>query len=127
VSEPRVSPAELRAVYRLPADDEALLAECDVTAFKSSGPGGQHKNTTLSSIRLHHRPSGLVVIGRRERSQKRNLADALSRLRARLAALLVPPRRRKATRPTRAAKERRLEEKKRRGEVKRRRGGKGWE
>ncbi len=127
MSAPRPSPGELRAVYRLPPDDEALLAECDVTAFRSSGPGGQHKNTTLSSIRLHHRPSGLVVIGRRERSQKRNLEDAITRLREKLAALLVEPKRRKPTRPTRAAGERRLREKQRRARVKRERGGKDWD
>jgi protein subunit release factor B len=127
VSAPRPSPEELRASYRLPSDHEELLAECDVTAFKSRGPGGQHKNTTLSSIRLHHRPSGLVVIGRRERSQRRNLEDALTRLREKLRVLLTPPKKRKRTRPPRAAEERRLREKKLRGEVKRRRGGKDWE
>ncbi len=116
-----VTPEELRRTYMLPDDDEALLAECDVSAFKSSGPGGQHKNTTLSSIRLQHRPSGLVVIGRRERSQKRNLEDALARLRQKLAELLVEPKKRKRTRPSRAAKKQRLEAKRRRGETKRRR------
>jgi protein subunit release factor A len=118
----RVSPEELRRTYTLPESDEDLLAECDVSAFKSSGPGGQHKNTTLSSIRLMHRPSGLVVIGRRERSQKRNLDDALARLRTKLAELLVEPKKRKRTRPSREAKRKRLEAKRRRGETKRRRG-----
>jgi ribosome-associated protein len=110
---------ELRASYSLPDDDEALLAECEVTAFRSSGPGGQHRNKTLSSIRLHHLPSGVVVIGRRERSQTRNLQDALGRLRERLAALLAEPRKRVRTRPGKAARERRLREKKRRAEKKR--------
>jgi ribosome-associated protein len=115
---------ELRATYSLPDDDEALLAECEVTAFRSSGPGGQHRNKTLSSIRLHHLPSGVVVIGRRERSQTRNLQDALSRLRERLAVLLTEPKKRVRTRPGRAAKERRLQEKRRQAEKKRdRRGG----
>ena len=123
----RPTPEELRASYRLPETDEELLAECDVTAFKSSGPGGQHRNVTLSSIRLRHRPSGLVVIGRRERSQRRNLVDALTRLRERLARILEPPRRRRATRPPQGAGERRLAEKKRRGRVKEERRGGDWD
>ncbi len=123
----RPSPEELRASYRLPETDEELLAECDVTAFKSSGPGGQHRNVTLSSIRLHHRPSGVVVIGRRERSQRRNLTDALDRLRERLARMLVPPKKRRATKPTASAREKRLVEKKRRGRVKEERRTGEWE
>jgi ribosome-associated protein len=115
----KVTPEELRRAYALPETDDDLLAECDVSAFKSSGPGGQHKNTTLSSIRLQHRPSGLVVIGRRERSQKRNLDDALGRLRQKLAELLIEPKTRKRTKPTQAARRRRLDEKRRRAEVKR--------
>jgi len=117
----RVPPEELRRDYRLPESDEELLSECDLSVFKSPGPGGQHKNTTLSSVRLHHRPSGLVVIGRRERSQRRNLAAALARLRTRLEAILTPPKPRRPTRPTRASRLRRLDEKRRRGEIKRRR------
>ena len=118
----RVPSEELRARYRLPDGDEDLLAECEVTAFQSGGPGGQHKNRTLSAIRLHHRPSGLVVIGRRERSQRRNLEDALGRLRQRLRDALTPPRKRKPTRPTRASQEKRMEEKRRQAERKRDRG-----
>jgi protein subunit release factor B len=112
---------ELRASYRLPDEDEALLAECDVTAFRSSGPGGQHRNKTQTSIRLRHRPSGVVAIGRRERSQKKNLEDALGRLRRKLEALLVEPRKRVKTRPGAGARERRLREKRRRAEKKRER------
>lgn len=109
---------ELRRRYRLPEDDETLLAECEVTAFRSPGPGGQHKNTTLSSIRLKHGPSGVVVIGRRNRSQRRNLADALARLRDKLETLLTPPKKRRPTRPTAAARRKRLEDKRRRAQRK---------
>ncbi len=126
MSPSKVPPEELRASYRLPETDEELLAECVVTAFKSSGPGGQHKNTTLSSVRLHHLPSGIVTIGRRERSQRRNLTDALARLREKLAAALTPPRKRKRTRVPRSAREKRLAEKRRRSERKRNRSG-GWD
>ena len=106
--------------YRLPDSADDLLAECDVTTFMASGPGGQHRNRTQSAVRLHHRPSGIVVIGRRERSQHRNRAAALARLRERLEALLAPPPKpRRPTRVTAAAKRRRLEEKRRRGALKR--------
>jgi protein subunit release factor B len=123
----RPSPAELRRTYDLPADDEALLGECDVTAFRASGPGGQHRNTSLTAIRLHHRPSGLVTIGRRERSQRRNLNDALTRLRRKLQELLVEPKTRRPTKPTAAARRRRAEEKKRRSIRKRERQRKDWD
>jgi protein subunit release factor B len=127
MSPEKVSAEELRASYRLPPDDEDLLAECDLTVFKSSGPGGQHRNKTMSSVRLHHEPSGLVVIGRRERSQKRNLDDALSRLRIKLEKLLEKPKTRKKSRPSTASKEKRLEEKKRHSRLKRERGSREWD
>ena len=122
MSPARLSPEEIRATYRLPEDDAVFLAECDVVPFRSSGPGGQHKNKTLSSVRLYHRPTGLVVIGRRERSQSRNLKDALSRLRERLERILVEPKHRRPTKPSLAAKERRLREKKARSRRKADRG-----
>jgi len=123
----RPSPEELRRSYALPEDDEALLDECEVTAFRASGPGGQHRNTSLTAIRLHHRPSGLVTIGRRERSQRQNLHDALARLRSRLEELLVEPKKRRPTRPSAAARRRRAEEKKRRSVRKRERQRKDWD
>jgi protein subunit release factor A len=113
---------ELPQDYRLPDDDEALLDECDMTLFMASGPGGQHRNRTMSAVRLKHRPSGLIVIGRRERSQHRNRAAALARLRGRLVELLTPRKPRRATRPSRRAKKRRVDDKKRRSGVKRLRG-----
>jgi len=121
------TPEELRAAYRLPEDDEALLAECEIGYFRSPGPGGQHKNRTMTSVRLRHVPSGLVVIGRRERSQRRNLDDALRRLRQKLERLLTPPKPRKATRPTAASRERRLDEKQKRGRRKRERSPQSWD
>jgi len=123
----KITPEELRRTYCLPEDDDSLLAECDVSMFRSPGPGGQHRNKTMSSVRLQHRPSGLVVIGRRERSQRRNLTDALSRLRQKLTKLLEKPKRRKKTKPSKASKEKRLEEKKRKGRLKRGRSGSDWD
>jgi protein subunit release factor B len=118
---------ELRRAYTLPPDDEALLEECKVTAFRAGGPGGQHRNKSFTAVRLHHLPSGLVVIGRRERSQRQNLVDALARLRGRLEDLLTEPKDRKKTRPSRAARERRLEEKRRRSRIKRERSRDRWQ
>lgn len=74
---------DLRA--RLDYDDARLLAECEVHTFRASGPGGQKRNKTSSAVRLHHRPSGLVVKAAESRSQHENKARALRRLREALA------------------------------------------
>ena len=108
--------------YRIPPDEDGLLDECDVSYFQSSGPGGQHRNRNRTAVRLRHRPSGLVVIGRRQRSRRQNVRDALDRLRARLAGRLEIPTPRVATRPSRAARKRRLDGKRRRSATKRLRG-----
>ena len=95
--------------YEVPESDEALLSECDVHVFRASGPGGQSVNTTDSAVRLVHRPTGIVVVCRRERSQYRNKQICLERLRARIAEKLAPsPPERRPTRPTRVSRERRL-------------------
>ena len=105
--------------YDIPAEDDALLAECDVHVFRSSGPGGQSVNTTDSAVRLVHGPSGVTVQSQRERSQLRNKQIALRQLREKLEEIsyVAPPR--KSTRPTRAAKARRREAKRRTGAKKR--------
>lgn len=80
--------------YSVPEDDESLLGECDVSVFRGTGPGGQSVNTTDSAVRLRHRPTGLTVVCRRERSQLLNKRACVKRLRERLAALayVAPPR-----------------------------------
>ena len=117
------------------------LDEVEVRATRSSGPGGQHANVTASRIeasfdvrasealtdeqkrRVMARCGPLVrAVAQDTRSQRRNRELALERLASRIAAALTVRRPRKATRPTRAAKERRLEQKRRRGETKRLRG-----
>jgi len=110
-------------VIDLPVDDEALLAECDVTTFRAGGPGGQYQNTTDSGVRLRHRPSGIVVVSRRERSQLRNKAICLARLRDKVALRNADEARlpRRARVVPRAAKERRLADKARRARRKRER------
>jgi ribosome-associated protein len=104
----------------IPESDEALLAQCDVQTFRAGGPGGQHQNMTDSAVRLVHRPTGVTVTSRAQRSQYLNKSDALRRLRLKLRRLNEPPPPpRRPTRPSRAAKERRLAEKTRRAAAKR--------
>jgi len=116
-------------------------AEIELRASRSSGPGGQHANVTASRIeavfeidasatlseeqkrRLRARFGPRVTaIAQDARSQARNRQLALERLQERVAAALRPRKRRRATRPHRAARERRLEAKKRRSNLKRTRG-----
>jgi len=82
------------------------------------GPGGQHRNKTESAVRLVHLPTGLKVTATERRSQARNRARALERLRAALLPFAHRPAVRRATVPTRAARERRLADKRRRSERK---------
>ena len=108
------------------------LAEIELRASRSSGPGGQHANVTASRIeavfdvmasealtdeqkaRIRGRCGPRVTaVAQDARSQARNRELALSRLRDRLESALHVPRARRATKPSRAAKARRLESKRR--------------
>jgi ribosome-associated protein len=114
------------------------LSEVEIRTSRSSGPGGQHANVTASRVeavfeigasatlneeqkqRLATRHGERVTaIAQDARSQARNRELALERLREKLAAGLAVPRKRRPTRPGRAAKERRLETKRRKAERKR--------
>jgi ribosome-associated protein len=114
------------------------LSEVQVRASRSSGPGGQHANVTASRIeasfdvaasqalsdeqkaRIIGRCGPVVrTVAQDARSQARNRELALRRLEERLARALHVPRTRTPTRPTKAAKTRRLEAKARRSSVKR--------
>lgn len=103
----------------LPESDADLLRECEIDTFRASGPGGQHVNKTESGIRLTHLPTGIVVTCREERSQHRNKATCLRKLRQRVERLNHRPSARVPTRVPRSAKNRTLEEKARRSQVKR--------
>ena len=105
----------------LPEHLRRLAGDCDITPFKSSGPGGQKKNKTESSVRVRHRPSGVTRIATESRSQSRNRRLALERVWRELSRLARRPKPRRATRPTRTAVEERLSAKRRAAEKKRRR------
>ena len=121
--------------------DSALsipLAEIELRTSRSSGPGGQHANVTASRVeavfdvtasralneeqraRLMARSGPrITAVAQEARSQARNRELALERLRQRIARGLHVHRPRRATKPGRGARERRLETKRRRGETKR--------
>lgn len=105
-------------MIQLPESDDDLLRECEVDTFRSSGPGGQHVNKTESAVRLTHLPSGVVVTSQQERSQHRNKALCLEKLRARIERLNYRPAKRVPTRVPRSAKNRTLEAKARRSRIK---------
>ena len=129
------------------AIDEAELEESFVRA---SGPGGQNVNKLSTAVQLRFdvrrsrslpdavavrlmRLAGrrltdegvLVITAQQFRTQERNRADARERLAAMVAEAAVPPKPRRATRPTLASKHRRLDGKAKRGAVKRLRGDRG--
>jgi ribosome-associated protein len=103
-------------------DRDILEREVEVDVFRASGPGGQHVNKTQSALRLTHLPSGVVVTAQDSPSQHRNRDIAFERLAARLERLNHVPRKRVATKPTRASRERRLVAKKQVGTKKQARG-----
>src|SRR3954465_8646273 len=113
------------------------LAEIELGASRASGPGGQHANVTASRIEAvfdvaasqalrdeQKRPSAsrcgprVTAAAQAPPSQARNRELALERLRQRLATALHVPRSRRATKPTKASKERRIQQKRPPGERK---------
>lgn len=64
---------------------EALLAQCDMTRGRSSGPGGQHRNKVETLVTLDHTPTGLQAHAGERRSAIENKHEALWRLRLVLA------------------------------------------
>ncbi|KAA8525220.1 hypothetical protein F0562_006916 [Nyssa sinensis] len=69
----------------LALSNEELMRQCEMDTFKSSGPGGQHRNKRESAVRLKHLPTGIIAQAAEDRSQHKNRASALSRLRTLLA------------------------------------------
>lgn len=103
----------------------SLEDEIEFEFYRSSGPGGQKKNTTDTAVRARHVPSGIVVVATGERSQYRNKLAAIEEIARRLALRRKKRVPRVPTRPSGASRERRIQEKKKRGETKRLRGASG--
>jgi hypothetical protein len=74
---------------RLP--DADLLRQCREERYKSSGPGGQHRNKVETAVRLHHDASGVTAQGEETRSQDENRRHALKRLREKIAFAVRSP------------------------------------
>ena len=123
------------------------LSEFDESYIRASGPGGQHVNKTSTAVQLRFdlaasralddatrqrltviagnrltRAGELIITAGRFRSREQNRRDAFERLARLVERASHAPRKRKRTRPSRAARERRLQDKRHRGNVKRLRG-----
>ncbi len=69
------------SIHPAALDPDRLLAECEQTFTRRSGPGGQNRNKVETAVILRHRPTGLSAEASERRTQGENRAQALFRLR----------------------------------------------
>jgi ribosome-associated protein len=133
---------------------DVVIPDTDLSfAFvRASGPGGQNVNKVSSAVQLRFDMQGstalseavksrlralagrrvtddgaILIIARNQRSQDQNRREALERLAELIQRALVVPKTRRATKPTRASRERRLDTKSRQQQAKQRRKKVRWD
>ena len=139
------TPIIVNEFLTIPAD------QLEVSAVRSSGPGGQNVNKVATCIELRFNPercpqlsaavvnrllalagkridseNTIIITSQKYREQSRNLDDACEKLKILILKALTPPKPRRATRPTRASVERRIGQKKQTSEKKTTRRRQNW-